>query len=190
MNQHIIIFGPPGSGKGTQSSLIRQHYGLDHLSTGELLRKEIKEESPLGRIAKEYIDKGQLLPDDLIIEVIEHFMLNRPKERGLIFDGFPRTEAQAVALDRMMEKLGEKIGFFLELEVPDEELITRLLLRKETEGRSDDNEETIKKRLNVYHTTATPIANYYQNQGIRKTVLGQGSIEEITQRIFDVIGTV
>lgn len=183
----MIIFGPPGSGKGTQSALIREHYGLEHLSTGELLRKEIKEETPLGRIAKEYIDKGQLLPDDLIIEVIEQFMLRRPKGTGLIFDGFPRTEAQAIALDQMMRKLGEKIGFFIEFDVPEEELIGRLLLRKEKEGRSDDNEETIKRRLQVYHSTASPIANYYQNQGIRKVISGLGNIQDITQRIFDAI---
>jgi adenylate kinase len=188
MKEHVILFGAPGSGKGTQSSALQKHFNLKHISTGELLRAEIKKDSAIGRLAKGLIDKGQLVPDEVMLQIIEQLICDRStQEGGVIFDGFPRTVAQAQALNEILEKHQQKVRCFIELFVPDEELVDRLLKRGLESGRSDDNLETIKKRIALYHSTATPIAEFYQTLGIRSTVQGTGSIEDITQRLLNVI---
>lgn len=180
---NIIIFGGPGSGKGTQSELLIKAYGLFHISTGDVLRAEIKSGSELGTLAESYISKGQLVPDEVIINMLAAVVDANPKVSGVIFDGFPRTIPQAVALNEILEKRGKKIDAVVALEVEVDELITRLMKRGEISGRSDDNLETIKKRLDVYFNQTTPLADYYKEAGLYKGIHGMGSIEEIFDRI-------
>ncbi|KGO00084.1 adenylate kinase [Porphyromonas macacae] len=184
---NIVIFGAPGSGKGTQSENLIKRYGFKHVSTGDLLRAEIKQDTELGQVAKRYIDKGQLVPDEYIIQMIEHLLSQLQKEAGLIFDGFPRTVAQAVALDDLLVHHQTKVDVVLDLKVPQEELIDRLLKRGQISGRSDDNLETIKKRLLVYHNQTAPLASYYANKGVLKTIEGTGTVSEIGDRIVRVV---
>lgn len=184
---NIVIFGAPGSGKGTQSEALIERYGFRHISTGDLLRAEIKSGTALGRTAKLYIDKGQLVPDDMIIKMIEHLLEELKHEKGFIFDGFPRTVAQAEALNEMLKHHDKKIDAVLDMDVPEEELIQRLLNRGKVSGRSDDNIETIKHRLEVYHKQTAPIAAFYKKQGVHKPVLGTGSVDEIGARIAQII---
>ena len=157
---NIVIFGAPGSGKGTQSKLMVEHYGLDYISTGDMLRNAIREGSELGKTAKEYIDKGQLVPDELIIRLIGEFLDGKKNSKGVIFDGYPRTIPQAIALKEMLNERGTDVSILLDLQVDDEELITRLLERGKVSGRSDDNLETIQSRLDVYHTQTAPLATH------------------------------
>lgn len=180
----MIISGAPGCGKGTQSSLIIEKYRLKHFSTGDLLRHEISQQSALGIEANSYISKGNLVPDEMIINIITHAI-----ERldvgccGIIFDGFPRTLAQAEALEALMNRLNNPVSVLIDLYVPDNELIKRLLIRGETSGRSDDNLETILKRLEVYKSKTAPVNDFYQKLGKYEHVLGTGSIEDIFGRI-------
>ena len=187
--KNIIIFGAPGSGKGTQSELIIKKFNLKHLSTGDLLRREIAEGTELGINANKYISAGQLVPDEMIIKVIAHKFetLDKKKVRGIILDGFPRTYAQAEALDKMMEEYGEQTDILLDLDVKEEELINRLLVRGETSGRSDDNLETIKKRLSVYHNQTKAVSEYYKSKDKYVAIHGMGTIDEIFSRISDVL---
>lgn len=187
---NIIIFGAPGSGKGTQSELMIAKYGLDYISTGEVLREAIKEGNELGKTAKEYIDKGQLVPDELIIKLIDKFLDEKKDSKGVIFDGFPRTIPQAKALKDLLTERGTDISILLDLQVEDEELINRLLKRGEVSGRSDDNLETIKSRLDVYHTQTAPLATYYISEGKHVPIKGIGTIEDITWRIDEAIGKI
>ena len=173
---NIVIFGAPGSGKGTQSELIIKEYGLDHISTGDVLRGEMKAETELGKIAKDYIEKGQLVPDELIVDII--------------FDGFPRTIPQAKALKKMLNERGTDVSVMLNLQVEEEELIKRLLERGKVSGRSDDNLETIKSRLDVYHTQTAPLADYYVGEGKHVAIKGMGTIEEIFGRIKEAVNNV
>ena len=186
---NLVIFGAPGSGKGTQSEVLIEQYGFDHISTGDLLREEIKQESELGKAAKSFIDAGQLVPDGLIIGMIEKVLEERQPKRGLILDGFPRTVAQAEALDELFAKNGTAVHAVLELRVGEDELIQRLLKRGMGSGRSDDNLETIKKRLDVYHAQTAPIAEHYSKKGVHHAIPGSGAISDITARIGEVIDT-
>ena len=186
---NLVIFGAPGSGKGTQSEILIEQYGLDHISTGDILRGEIKAGSELGKAAKVYIDAGQLVPDGLIIDMIEKVLGERKPKKGIILDGFPRTVAQAEALDALFAKLGTRVHAVLDLQVEEAELIDRLLKRGQESGRSDDNLETIQKRLGVYHAQTAPIAAHYTQQGVHHAIQGSGAISDITARIARVLDT-
>ncbi|MDR2138989.1 MAG: adenylate kinase [Tannerella sp.] len=184
---NIIIFGAPGSGKGTQSELIMNKYRLDYISTGMTLRKIIGEGSELGKIAKEYIDRGKLVPDEIIMRLIADFLKGKQHSKGIIFDGFPRTIPQAIALKETMDMHGMDISVLIDLQVDDDELIRRLLERGKSSGRSDDNPETIQARLNAYHTQTAPLATYYICEGKYASVKGRGTVDEIFRRIVDAI---
>lgn len=185
---NIIIFGAPGSGKGTQSERIIDKYNLRHISTGELLRDHIARKTELGIVADSYCSRGQLIPDDLMIDILAHTIDNDPEiSRGLILDGFPRTIPQAKALKRLLADRGMKIDAVIGLEVPEEELVERLLKRGEQSGRSDDNLETINKRLDVYRNQTFPLRDYYINEGKYSPIKATGSIDEIFNRITDIL---
>lgn len=186
---NLIICGAPGSGKGTQSDLIIKKYNLQHFSTGDILRKEIAAETELGKYAHEFISNGQLVPDGVIIDMIAGKIdkLNKSQINGVIFDGFPRTVAQAEALEELFEKRGLKTDLLIDLAVDEQELIDRLMLRGKTSGRSDDNLETIKKRLEVYHNQTKPVTEYYEKLGKYASVYGMGTIEDISARIAAAI---
>ena len=159
---NIVIFGAPGSGKGTQSERIVEKYGINHISTGDVLRAEIKNGTELGKTAKGYIDQGQLIPDELMVDILASVFDSFKDSKGVIFDGFPRTIPQAEALKVMLKERGQDISVMLDLDVPEEELMTRLIKRGKESGRADDNEETIKKRLVVYNTQTSPLKEYYK----------------------------
>ena len=184
---NIVIFGAPGSGKGTQSKMIVERYGFDYISTGDMLRQAISQGNELGKTAKEYIDRGQLVPDDLIVRLIADFLDDKRGSKGVIFDGFPRTIKQAEALKTMLNERGTDIHILLDLQVEDDELVTRLLERGKISGRSDDNPETIKARLDVYHTQTAPLATYYIGEGKHVAIKGIGQIEDIFERIAEAI---
>ncbi len=190
---NIIIFGAPGSGKGTQSSLIKDKYNLLHLSTGDLLREQIASGTELGKIANSYISKGELLPDEMIVDILDNAIEEREKQgsyNGIILDGFPRTVKQAEALEKMIQKRNKDISVLLDLTVEEDELIDRLIKRGQTSGRSDDNMETIKQRLEVYHQKTAPVNEYYKKQNKYAAIKGSGSIEEIFGRICEAIDNV
>ena len=187
---NIVIFGAPGSGKGTQSKMIVERYGFDYISTGDMLRQAISQGSELGRTAKEYIDRGQLVPDDLIVRLIADFLDGKHGSKGGIFDGLPRTLKQAEALKTMLNERGTDIHILLDLQVEDDELVDRLIERGKISGRSDDNPETIKARLDVYHTQTAPLATYYIGEGKHVAIKGIGRIEEIFERIAEAIDRV
>jgi len=187
---NIIIFGAPGSGKGTQSDLIKEKFNLLHLSTGDLLRAEITAKTELGCIADSYISKGNLVPDEMIVEILDKAIEEKEKEgrfNGIILDGFPRTVAQAESLERLIKKHKKDISTLLDLSVNEDELIARLINRGKTSGRSDDNLETIKKRLEVYHEKTKPVNDYYKRQNKYTIVDGSGDVNEIFNRICNVI---
>lgn len=187
---NIVLFGPPGSGKGTQSEKLIALYGLKHLSTGDLLRSEIAAQTPLGLEAKTIMDKGQLVPDEVVIGMISASLDNNPQARGFLFDGFPRTVAQAEALDKLLELKGTQINIMLALEVGEEELVKRLLNRGLTSGRSDDtNEAVIRSRITEYENKTSVVANYYNKAGKMKSIAGIGSIDEIFSRLCAEIDT-
>lgn len=184
---NIVIFGAPGSGKGTQSKMIVERYGFDYISTGDMLRQAIRQGNELGKTAKEYIDRGQLVPDDLIVRLIADFLDDKRGSKGVIFDGFPRTIKQAEALKTILNERGTDIHILLDLQVEDDELVARLLDRGKISGRSDDNPETIKARLDVYHTQTAPLATYYIGEGKHVAIKGVGQIEDIFERIAEAI---
>jgi adenylate kinase len=186
---NIIILGAPGSGKGTQSDLLVRTFGLDHISTGEILRAEIKNETELGKIAATYINNGQLVPDELTVDILSNTLDKRKSANGSIFDGFPRTIAQAEALKLMLNARNEDISAVIELVVEEEQLVQRLLERGQIEGRSDDNEQTIRKRLEVYHAQTEPLSSYYIKEGTHFAIDGSGMVEEIFDRIKKVCQT-
>lgn len=185
---NLVLFGPPGAGKGTQSENLINKYGLVHLSTGDILRSEIARDTTLGRKAKEIMDRGELVGDDIVIGMIESKLDENPRAKGFIFDGFPRTAAQAVALDDLLQKKGTGISAMLALEVENEELIKRLLLRGQASGRPDDrNEDVIRRRIQEYNDKTLPLKKYYSEQGKFHSIHGIGSIEEIFQSLVDRI---
>lgn len=180
---NLIIFGPPGAGKGTQSTKLIDHYGLIHLSTGDLLRKEVESGSPLGMKAKEIMDTGQYVSDEIVIGIIENKIKHNQSAKGFIFDGFPRTLAQAKALDELLAKNNLSTDAIIVLEVDADELVGRLLKRAELEGRTDDNEETIRTRFDNYLTKTLPLIDYYKTSGKVILINGIGSVEDIFQNI-------
>jgi adenylate kinase len=185
---NLILFGPPGSGKGTQSERLVEKYGLVHLSTGNLLRAEIAEKTPLGLEAKSFIDKGQLVPDEVVIGMVDSYFEQNKKARGFLFDGFPRTVAQAKALDKLLELKRTVIAAVLALDVNEEELVKRLLNRGKTSGRSDDTDEAvIRKRFSVYLNETSPVAEHYRKARKFQSVKGEGSIDDIFDRVCEVI---
>ena len=185
--KNIIIFGAPGSGKGTYSAEIVEKYGMGHISTGDVLRSEIKNGTELGKIAKGYIDNGQLIPDELMIDILAKTYDEQPAGKGVIFDGFPRTIAQAEALKNMLAERKHELGIMLELVVDEETLLARLLNRAQEQGRADDNEETIKKRFEVYHKQTEPLAEWFEKEGIRNTFTWKGSKEQMLSEIFSFL---
>lgn len=184
---NIVIFGAPGSGKGTQSAKLSEKYGLEHVSTGDMLRAEIEAKTEFGLKADSYISKGHLIPDEIMIGILNDLMKKKNGVKGFIFDGFPRTLAQGKALDEMLDKYEEKVSAVLSLEVEEEELVNRILKRGEISGRSDDNKETVESRLNVYREQTEPLKNFYSEQFKLVRIPGQGSIEEIFDSIVAVI---
>jgi len=183
----LIFIGPPGVGKGTQAERVSKHFGIVHLSTGDILRAEIKTQSPIGRQAKTYIDQGHLVPDDILLTIMEHYLQRPECAQGYLLDGFPRTIPQAEGLDRLLRQTEQSLDAVINLTAEDEELIQRLLRRGKTSGRTDDNPTVITKRLEVYRKLTQPILGYYEKQGLLKTVYGAGSIPEITNRILKVL---
>jgi len=186
--KNIVIFGAPGSGKGTQSDLLIEHYGLGHISTGDVLRNEIKKGTELGKTAQGFIDNGQLIPDELMVSILASVYDSFGRgHKGVIFDGFPRTIPQAEALKKMLEERGDKVAAMIELDVPEDELMTRLIKRGQQSGRADDNEETIKKRLVVYHSQTQPLIEWYKQEGLHHHINGLGTSERIFGDIQKVI---
>ncbi len=211
---NIIFLGPPGAGKGTQAKVLVEKYGIPQISTGDMLREHVKKGTELGKKAKEYMDKGQLVPDEIILSMVKERLSQPDAQKGFILDGFPRTVAQAEALDKMLEEMGRKIEYVLALIVPDDELVERLTGRRtckncgmmyhikfkppKVEGkcdvcggelyqRPDDNEETVRNRLKVYHESTAPLIEYYKKKGVLFEIDGTKSIEEITQEIINIL---
>jgi adenylate kinase len=177
---NVILFGPPGSGKGTQSDKLVAKYDLVHLSTGNLLREEISHQTPLGMAAKSFIDKGQLVPDEVVIGMVDSYFEKHKEAKGFLFDGFPRTVTQAIALDKLLNLKKTSIAAVLALQVTEEELVKRLLNRGKTSGRSDDtNEEVIKKRFAVYQNETTPVADHYKQANKFEPIPGEGTVNGI-----------
>jgi adenylate kinase len=187
--RNLVLFGPPGAGKGTQSEFLVNHYNLVHLSTGDVFRYNIKSGTALGNLAQSYMDQGKLVPDDVTISMLQAEVEKHTEAEGFIFDGFPRTTAQAEALDSFLTSRGDSIETMLSLEVEESELKKRLLARSVTSGRADDADEAvIQKRINVYHAETAPVADFYKALGKFKSINGLGSVEEITNRLVKAIG--
>jgi len=211
---NIIFLGPPGAGKGTQAKVLVEKYVIPQISTGDMLREHVAKGTELGLKAKEYMEKGQLVPDEIILGMVKERLSQDDAQKGFILDGFPRTVAQAEALDKLLEEMGKKIEYVLALIVPDEELVTRLTGRRtckncgmmyhikfkppKVEGkcdacggelyqRPDDNEETVRNRLKVYHEQTAPLIEYYRKKGVLFEVDGNKSIEEITQQLINIL---
>lgn len=185
---NLILFGPPGSGKGTQSEKLIERYGLKHLSTGDLLRSEISRYTPLGQEAKNFMDKGELVPDEVVIGMISSALDENPKVKGFLFDGFPRTSTQAEALDKLLDLKKSPIEVMLALDVTEEELVARLVKRGETSGRSDDNnEQVIRARLIEYSNKTAAVADHYTQSEKVVLVKGEGSVDEIFKKLCRVI---
>jgi len=211
---NIVFLGPPGAGKGTQAKILIERYGIPQISTGDMLREHRAKGTELGKQAQEYMDRGQLVPDEIILGMVKERLSQPDCERGFILDGFPRTVAQAEALDRILAEMGKELNFALALIVPDELLVERLTGRRtckncgmmyhikykppKVEGkcdvcggqlyqRADDNEETVRNRLKVYHEQTAPLIEYYKNKGILREIDGSKSIEEITQQLISIL---
>lgn len=188
---HLILFGPPGSGKGTQAAKLVEHYGLAHISTGDLFRYEMSNNTPLGLKAKEYMAEGRLVPDEVTIGMLKNKVDSLGDVTGIIFDGFPRTVAQAEALDALLAERGEAITALLSLSVTEEEIVKRILLRGKTSGRPDDNDESIiRQRIQVYLDETTPVEDHYAAQGKTRHIEGIGSIDSIFTALTDAVDAV
>ena len=185
---HIILFGPPGSGKGTQAEKLIDKYKILHISTGDLFRYEMGNNTPLGMKAKEYMSKGELVPDEVTIGMLKNKVNANPDVAGIIYDGFPRTIAQAEALDSFLSEKGHAVSVLVALDVPENELITRLLQRGKSSGRADDSDEkVVKTRIDVYRADTAPVFDYYNRQGKSRLINGVGTIEDIFSRICSEI---
>lgn len=185
---NIVLFGAPGCGKGTQAQRLKERYGIDHVSTGEVIRDEIRRGTELGRSMEEYIREGKLAPDEIVIGMIEHYVTEHMNARGCIFDGFPRTTVQAEEFDKILAKHGLQVDIMVDIHVPEEELVRRILLRGKDSGRADDtSEEVIRGRLDVYRMQTAVVADYYAAQGKYASVNGTGTMEEVFSRIAAVI---
>ena len=185
---NLILFGPPGSGKGTQAKKLAERFELVHISTGDLFRYEMGNDTPLGKQAKSYISKGELVPDEVTIGMLRNKVVANRDGKGFIFDGFPRTINQAKALDKLLAEMGTQSHMLISLNVDDEEIVKRILERGKTSGRPDDsNEEVIRNRINVYNDETAPVYNYYETEGKAMEVEGVGSIEDIFERLSNLI---
>ena len=185
---NIVLFGAPGCGKGTQAQRLKEHYGIDHVSTGEVIRDEIRRGTELGRSMESYIKEGKLAPDSIVIGMIANYVADHLDAKGCIFDGFPRTTVQAEEFDKILAKHGLKVDIMVDIHVPEEELVRRLLLRGKDSGRADDaSEEVIRERLAVYHKQTAVVADYYAAQGKYASVNGVGTMDEVFDRIATVI---
>lgn len=185
---NLILFGPPGSGKGTQASLIKEKFNLLHISTGDLFRYEMGNDTPLGLKAKEFISKGDLVPDSITTGMLENKLNMSPSEGGYIFDGYPRNTHQSNSLDEILKAKAEKVTHLIALDVDDDEIVGRILKRGEESGRSDDQDESIiRNRIKVYKSETEPVFEYYNAQGVAKKINGIGSIDEIFNRISEAL---
>ncbi|MGD9020594.1 MAG: adenylate kinase [Lysobacterales bacterium] len=183
----LVILGPPGSGKGTQAAMLVEHLNVPHVSTGALLRGAIKEGSELGIKAKAIIEKGELVPDDVMLGIVEQRLGAADAANGFILDGYPRNVAQAEALDGMLERLGKPVQEAIHIDVDEDVIVERIAKRAKLEGRSDDTEETVRNRLKVYAEQTAPVADYYEKNGLLTRVWGHGEIDEILQRILGAL---
>ena len=185
---NIVLLGGPGVGKGTQAAKLREFYTIPHLSTGDVLREARAKGTELGKKAGEYMDAGRLLPDDIILGIVKEKFATPDMQKGFLLDGFPRTIPQAEGLDAILTGMGKKLDAVVSIEVSDDIIVDRLLKRAEIEGRPDDNRETIRQRLQVYYDQTAPLKSYYQKQGVLKTVDGVGGIDDVFNRITEVLG--
>ena len=185
---NIVLLGPPGSGKGTQGVRLAEHLGIPKISTGDLLRQAVKDGTELGVKAKSFMERGLLVPDDVILGLIEEVVRSPAAASGIIMDGFPRTTAQAEAVDRLLAARNEQVHHVILLDVPEEELVNRMMGRARVEGRSDDTPDAIRKRFAVYREQTAPLIAYYQDREVVRAIPGTGSIEEIAERIKQVVG--
>lgn len=187
MMNFVLLMGPPGAGKGTQAKMLEQGLGLPQVSTGELFRHNLKNNTELGVLARSYMDKGELVPDDVTIAMVKDRLSQPDAARGAILDGFPRTRAQAQALDKLVEELDGRIAIVPHIKVSEDELVARLLKRAQTDGRTDDNEETIRTRMQVYHEQTKPLLDYYEDKGLLVEVNGEQSIDAVQKDLQRVV---
>lgn len=188
---NIVLFGAPGCGKGTQAQRLKEHYGIDHVSTGEVIREQIRNGTELGRSMESYIRQGKLAPDEIVIGMIANYVAEHREARGNIFDGFPRTTVQAEEFDKILAEHGLRVDLMVDIHVPEEELIRRILLRGKDSGRADDaSEEVIRGRLDVYRQQTAIVSDYYAAQGKYAAVNGTGTMEEVFARITDLIDSI
>ena len=181
---NVVLFGAPGCGKGTQSELLEKKFGLSHISTGEIIRSQIKAQTPLGQQMAEYISRGELAPDSIVIGMVENYLNDNKDIKGTIFDGFPRTTAQAEAFDKLLEQMNDSVDIMIYMDVPEEELVRRILLRGKDSGRADDaSEDVIRNRIEIYNQQTAIVADYYRAQGKYVAVPSLGTIEEVFERI-------
>ncbi|MFI3281596.1 MAG: adenylate kinase [Rikenellaceae bacterium] len=185
---NIVLFGAPGCGKGTQAAKLKEKYGVNHVSTGDVIRCEIKRGTELGKSMTEYIEAGKLAPDQIVIDMIANYVVEHKEDKGNIFDGFPRTTAQAEAFDKILEENNDTVDIMIYMEVPEEELVKRILLRGKDSGRADDaSEDVIRNRISVYNAQTAVVAEYYSKQNKYAAVNGLGTMEEVFDRISEVI---